>query len=157
MSETTLRQRLMADVLEKIQSLEFIVGPPSVAVLAEYEQDVFAKIGRAMTQKLGDRGAGLCITISARYRIADRRILIVRLLLQVQENPTINRGANGTQLDAGDVALGLLIELNGWAPDDFSRLVAPERGDQLTLIANEPVQLGYEVVFETHTQLPNPT
>ena len=157
MSETTLRQRLMADVLEKIQSLEFIAGPPSVAVLAEYEQDLFAKIGRAMTQKLGDHGAGLCITISARYRIADRRILIVRLLLQVQENTTLNRGSTGTQLDAGDVALELLIQLTGWAPSYFSTLEAPERGDQLTLIANEPGLLGYEVAFETCTQLPNPT
>lgn len=155
--EITLRKRLMTDVLEKIQSLDFVVGPPAVAVLLEYEQDLFAKIQRALTQKLGDAGAGLCITVSARYRVSDQRVLTMRLLLQVQENTTLNRGANGTGLDAGDVALELLIQLSGWAPTYCSRLVAPDRGEQLSLIANEPGLLAYEVNFETSTQLPDPT
>jgi len=155
--EITLRKRLMTDVLEKIQSLDFVFGPPAVSVLVEYEQDVFAKMTRALTQKLGDQGAGMCIVVSARYRVSDQRVLTMRLLIQVQENTTLNRSTRGTGLDAGDVALELLIQLSGWAPTYCSRFVAPERGEQLSLIANEPGLLAYEVIFETSTQLPDPS
>lgn len=153
MSDVPLRQRLMNDLLEKIQGLEFIAGPPAAAVVTEGDTSLQKKINDALSKATGDMGSGLCVAISARYRMADGRLLIARVLLSVIENTALNRGANGTKLDAGDVALQLLIDLEGWAPTYFSKLHAPDRGEQLSLVLNEPGRLIYEVVFETVTQL----
>jgi hypothetical protein len=157
MSDVPLRQRLMNDLLEKIQGLEFIAGPPAAAVIAESDISLQKAIAEALSDSLskrtGTRGSGLCVAISARYRMADGRLLIARVVLSVIENTSLNRGANGTKLDAGDVALQLLIDLEGWAPSYFSNLHAPDRGEQLSLVLNEPGRLIYEVVFETVTQL----
>lgn len=144
----------MDALIEKIGGLSYIADPPSAAVIGDYDRDLVSKINQALRRSTGEGGSGMCVAVSCRYRMAQAKTLIVRVILQVSENIAMNRGPRGTQQDSGDVALQLLIDLSGWAPDHFSTLEAPERGDQMSLVTNTGELLVWEVVFETVTQLP---
>lgn len=112
---------LQQEIVDLLAADEQLFGPPQIAVIREDEGDIEAQIQKA----LGPIGSGGgCVIVSYPQvdpagRIPD--LVTANVLVQVLEQPIVNRSRSGNQVQAGrlaEIVLGLLQSYqptSGWS------------------------------------------
>lgn len=131
-------------VATKIQGIDGFAGVP---VLTEIKGDLVNEVEMAIAK------LGLCILVlTPTMRNDEPEALAINLsadlVVQVMENPQINRGAGGTGLAAVDVAVTVAQELHYFQAGLWSTL----RFEGLELV-EEAQSIAYQILFNTRTAL----
>lgn len=154
-------QRFQLDVAARLEASAFFVNVPvfifrpRVALTAAQIQDTINAALGALTTQNGK--AGLCATVLMPLLNTQKQELPgpyfhLRCAVRVQENVTVNMGANGTQIACEDAAVAVAQLLHLWTPGATAGIVraAPE-----TITPNLTFEgkVTYDVLVESELEL----
>lgn len=107
---------LRSQIAARLRADETFTGPPPVDVLVEDLGDIGSEVEKRIRS-----GTGIvCVVVDGSLEPDDAApdALLTTISVVVMENPTLNRGATGTQRSAGVVAEAVWALLDGWQPSD---------------------------------------
>lgn len=115
MADQALARDLWQDVISRIQSTDGFQTPPFLSVMrfgnGDPEEVVQELVGAAGK-------AGLVVGVQEPLWIGVDNIRSqARVLVDVMENPELNRGVGGTGRHSADVAEAIVARLANWQPD----------------------------------------
>lgn len=115
MPDPSLASELWTDVVDRIRTTDCLQGPPPIEVHRSGDGDP----EKALQEALSAAGkAGLVIFVQEPLLSSlDPHRLQVRVIVDVAEEPVLNRGIGGRRVKGTEIADAIVARLNQWQPE----------------------------------------
>lgn len=143
MTGPSLASELWSDIEHRIRSTDGFDGPPPFEVHRSGDGDP----EKALQEAIAAAGkAGLVIFVQEPLLSAlDQHRVQARVIVDVAEEPVLNRGVGGRKIRGTEVADAIVARLHHWQPD--SAACSPLRLSGTDKIASEGSQMVHRMAF----------